>query len=123
MAYTLRDFKTLRDELVSDGWKSPDTYSNEFAEITNKPAVYLFLLFNKWSFEKALVSYVGMSTKLRQRMAGHPILAETNTPDRYSMRWFKPVSACDLRLVESRYIAKFDPPWNIIGRPRGVVSL
>ena len=117
----LRDFKNLCRELREDDWRTPDTYCKDFAAIKDVPAVYMFLLVDNCAFDKALVAYVGMSTRLNQRLIGHPVLAEIETPGYWSMRWFKPTPARSLRAVESSYITKFDPPWNIMGRPRGVV--
>ena len=119
-AQQFRGLSNLRLDLVREGWRTPDTYSNDFAQITNRSAVYLFLLINQDGYDKAMVAYVGMSTKLLQRLTGHSILAEIDTPGYWPMRWFKPVAAKDLRSVEAKYITQFDPPWNVIGRPRGV---
>lgn len=106
--------------LVRDKWRTPDTYSKEFAPITNRSAVYLFLLVDRETYSKSMVAYVGMSTKLLQRMTGHPILQQTSNPGFFQMRWFKPVPPHALREIEAKYIKKFDPPWNIAGRTRGV---
>ena len=117
----LRDFRSLCRDLREDCWRSPDTYCKDFAKIADMPAVYMFLLVDSCAFDKALVAYVGMSKRLSQRLSGHPVLAEIETPGYWSMRWFKPVTASALRSVEASYITKFDPPWNIMGRPRGVI--
>ncbi len=111
----------LREELVSGGWQTPDTYANFFEPLSNRSAVYLFLLFDRDVLDCGLVAYVGMSTKLKQRLSNHEIISLIDGDGRRVMRWFKPTPACDLRSVEAQYIAKFDPPWNIMGRPRGVI--
>ena len=69
------DTRATRALLIADGWKSPDTYCNFFQEITDLSAIYLFLLLDD-SFERGLVSYVGMSKNLKGRMNGHEILRE-----------------------------------------------
>ena len=120
-APNLRDYRKFRAELVSDGWRTPNTYCREFASPTNIPSIYLFLLVNDQYFDKAFVAYVGMSTKLLQRLTGHPVWAEMDQPGYWAMQWFKPTERADLRAVECGYIAKFDPPWNINGKPRGVI--
>lgn len=114
------DAQTVRSMLVRDGWVSPDTYSNCFRTITDIPAVYLFLLYRGENYQRALVAYVGMSTNLSQRMSGHEILAQISVPGCWAMRWFKPTQRQDLRMLEREYISRFDPPWNIVGRRRGV---
>ena len=112
----------LRKGLISDGWRTPDTYCKQFADIDAFPAVYLFLSTIDDAFEKSFVAYVGMSTNLRQRMAGHEVLSDLAGRGYHSMRWFKRISKADLRRVEASYIQKFCPPWNISGKPRGVIQ-
>lgn len=112
----------IKEDLLADGWVSPDTYSNFFAPVTRKPAVYLFLRFESDDYKRALVAYVGMSKDLQQRLNTHNILPLVQADGSWVMRWFKPTRAADLRTVEDHYIKKFDPPWNIIGRPRGLVQ-
>jgi hypothetical protein len=112
--------KSLKDELQSDDWFSPDTYCNFFKEVTEGPAVYLFLLHKTETYTDALIAYVGMSTCLDQRLASHNILPDLHKPGFWPMRWFKPIAEQNLRGVERDYIRKFDPPWNIVGRKRGV---
>ncbi len=116
-----KDSRELQAILIRDGWLTPNTYSPHFATIENIPAVYLFLMYREFEFDKALVAYVGMSTKLQQRIATHNILPLIETPEFWVMRWFKPVDRAELRKTEARYITQFDPPWNTIGRPRGVI--
>jgi hypothetical protein len=113
-------FVQWRDSIEADGWVTPDTYGREFASFGNFPAVYLFNrmgILDDYSF---VVAYVGMSTNLAQRMTGHPILTEISTGDGYVQRWFKQTPRDLLRDVERHYIQKFNPPWNIIGKKRGL---
>ena len=119
MTAAQEDFVRWRTFIEADGWLTPDTYGKEFAWFTNIPAVYLFnrIDMNDWSF---VVAYVGMSTNLLQRMTGHPVLAEVAESGLYVQRWFKPTPREKLRAVERQYIQKFNPPWNIIGKKRGL---
>jgi hypothetical protein len=119
----LKDAQAIQRELIAEGWFTPNTYGNCFRPITDGSAVYLFLMYRHGCFDKALVAYVGMSKKLSQRLSGHPVFSEIDTPERWVMQWFKPVQPQDLRKTEAHYITKFDPPWNIIGRPRGVALI
>lgn len=107
--------------MVSDGWKTPDTYNNHFDMPGLFPAVYLFALFDPDRFDKALVAYVGMSKQVSARWAGHNILPELRESQYWPQRWFKRVKPAQLRVEEARLIQAFDPPWNIIGRRRGVM--
>ena len=117
------DAKLIRSFLVRDGWRSPDTYCNFYARVTDIPAVYLFLLYMDAygsGYDKAMVAYVGMSTALRTRIYSHNVLPQLNRPGYWPMRWFKPTFVGNLRSTERHYIERFNPPWNISGRKRGV---
>lgn len=115
-----REAKEIKSELLSDGWASPNTYDAYFKPLRNSPAVYLFLLHERETFQRAVVAYVGMSGRLAQRIAGHNILPMLDVEGYWPMIWFKPVKKRDLRETEGVYIRKFAPPWNIAGRVRGV---
>ena len=114
------DAKWLQQALVGDGWLSPDSYANHFAPVTKRSAVYLFSVFNRSDFSRCLIAYVGMSTNLKTRLSHHDVLPQLSGPDAWVKRWFKPVPQQQLRDVEWSLIRAFDPPWNIIGRRRGV---
>ena len=116
----------FKQALAADGWQSPDTYCNYFAPLENKPGVYLFLLHKPYAegmlgFDRVVVAYVGMSRHVKTRLATHDVLPKIETPDAWVMRWFKPTPLKALREAEGEYIRRFDPPWNIIGRSRGVI--
>jgi hypothetical protein len=119
----------LQEELTSDGWKTPDTYTNNFAEIPDASAVYLFMLYDNHSksraldYENAIIGYVGMARRLKRRLANHSVLAELRELEGlWAQRWFKRIVSAQLRETERLYIQRFDPPWNIIGRPRGLLQ-
>ncbi len=112
----------LKESLVADGWVSPDTYCNWFAPIERISAVYLFMRFEDEFYSRSLVGYVGMTTNLEQRMAGHEMLPLVGNNAHWVMRWFKPTPGRNLRRVEADYITRFNPPWNIVGRPRGIIQ-
>lgn len=111
----------FKKSLADDGWRTPDTYGREFEPVPDGPGVYLFLLYLDEFFDRAQVAYVGMSIDVKRRWANHEVLRLIQ-PRGYTQRWFKPERPVDLRLSEATYIAKFNPPWNIIGRPRGVIQ-
>ena len=115
------DARSIRCLLAKDGWLTPDTYtSNMFAPLSKGAAVYLFLSYQKSDFDNALVSYVGQSTNLCQRLAAHEILRDLDQNNFWTMRWFRRTRHSLLRDVEREYIRRFNPPWNIIGRQRGI---
>lgn len=111
---------TLSAELADDGWLSPDTYSRNYAEAAVESAVYLFLAIDIENPERFHIAYVGMSTRLAARWATHETLRAIEHQGWYVRRLFKRTDRKSLREVERCYIEKFDPPWNIIGRKRGV---
>lgn len=112
----------LKASLAAEGWRTPDTYGLEYKPVPAAPGVYLFLIYTDEFFRKAQVGYVGMSIDIRRRWNGHEILAQMENAGRWTQRWFKPVSASELRQTEASYIVKFNPPWNINGRPRGLIQ-
>lgn len=115
------DAQAFRAEFIADGWRSPDTYDNFFKRPENEPAVYLFLAVNAEDYATGFVAYVGMSTQLRTRWGAHDVLRELRgLQNIWCMRWFRPEDETALRDVERSYIQRFDPPWNISGRRRGV---
>jgi hypothetical protein len=97
----------------------PDTYTNSYGEPQSKPAVYLFLAYPRDSYTEAFVAYVGMATRLDKRLEGHEVLREVRKGF-WVCRWFKPTKFPHLRDVERSYIQRFNPPWNLVGRTRGV---
>lgn len=111
----------VRDMLFDDGWKTPNTYCNQFAPIEQIPAVYLFMLVSKDTYDEEIVAYVGMSRQLKTRLSNHPMKSALVMPNYWKMVWFKPTPVEDLRSVEAGYIRKFNPPWNINGKKRGVI--
>lgn len=113
--------REITDSLEADAWVSPNTYCNKFAPLENAPAVYLFMLFRADDFKESIVAYVGMSTKLKQRIDSHDILPSVQKQGFWTKVWFKPVAKTLLRETEAQYITRFDPPWNIQGRVRGLV--
>jgi hypothetical protein len=115
-------FQDLTKGLLSRGWKTPDTYGGGFGSQEDFPAVYMFLLVERESYELSRPAYVGMSTRLSQRWTGHPILRDLERVEHWVQRWFLKTPAENLRAVESDLIRQLDPPWNIAGRQRGFTS-
>lgn len=114
------DARGIAQSLIGEGWRSPDTYAQYYAPLVSGPALYLFLLYEQREYRAGLVAYVGMSTKLRQRLENHEVHAALQMPSVWPMRWFKPMPSGQLRAAELRYIKRFNPPWNIVGRRRGL---
>lgn len=113
------NFDECRSMLADRGWRTPNTYCNLYRSIEAIPAIYLFLVVERPKFDRALIAYVGMSKNLKRRMGSHEILDQLPS-SRWTMTWFLPVRPDDLRKMEKKHIEEFDPPWNIVGRKRGV---
>lgn len=118
----ITQLRRLQASLIEDGWRTPNTYGNDFAEPHPGPGVYLFLMGRDLWFQDGLVAYVGMSRNLVQRLSAHPTRAEIDKAAAWVSTWFKAAPASDLRGVELQYIRQFDPPWNIIGKKRGLAA-
>ncbi len=116
----LTGMQAVCERFVSDGWLSPDTYATHFADFGDFPAIYAFIRLSRENYVDGCAAYVGMSTNLAQRMNGHEILRDLEHPEWWVKRMFKPTDAADLRRVEASLIAAHSPPWNIIGRTRGL---
>lgn len=116
----LQDSKPIQLSLIRDGWRSPDTYSNHFAPVESVSGVYLFLLHEREEYRKAFIAYVGMSKNLEQRLSSHEVYRELEDLNLWIMRWFKELPCDELRKVERDCIGLFNPPWNIIGKRKGI---
>ena len=112
----------VRPMLLKEGWQTPDTYSKDFEPIRAIPAVYLFLLVDQSDYLTEFVAYVGMSANLKQRMQRHETKPQIGKDGHWLMTWFKPTPEQSLRKTEAKYIERFNPPWNIMGKTRGLLS-
>jgi len=117
------DYLDLRSDLRNEGWRTPQCYSKDFGATGDFPAIYAFLLVDNMEFKRARPAYVGMSKRLAQRWSGHPILTELDEVGLWVQKWFLRVPMENLRIAEAAHISRFDPPWNVIGRKRGVAAL
>jgi excinuclease UvrABC nuclease subunit len=64
------------ESLRSEGWSTPDTYTNHHPPFPRSPGVYLFnrgYLSNNDLFATQKVLYVGKSMCVRRRLRCHPI--------------------------------------------------
>lgn len=113
----------ITDTLMTNGWKTPNTYDGaSFSALPPAPGVYLLLHINirlgDPDFGKERVLYVGMSKNLAKRLLTHEVLYAV--PGLYIQKWFIEKPLEDLRIFEREMIEHFDPPFNIIGRRRGL---
>lgn len=119
-------FQNLYQSLLNDGWGTPDTYSNHFIDIPHSPGIYLFLAQDRFWMQGGFVAYVGMSERLTQRIGtldrhvAHPVRKKIEKDDFWAQRWIKATNLNSLRDQERFYIDKFNPPYNIQWRRRGI---
>ncbi len=120
-------FGKLRASLIDDGWRTPDCYSNLFETVPDAPGIYLLLAINRYFHDNGFIAYVGMSKRLIRRIGPfeprsirHPTAKEIENTGLWAQRWIKRANVQSLRDWERFYIAKYNPPYNIIGRQRGV---
>lgn len=77
-----------------------------------------------WFYESRFKPmYVGQSVNIEQRWRGHniPPLIHSDMPDNTGItRWFLRMDKDRLKNAERFLIAQLHPPYNIIGRTRGV---
>lgn len=120
MSVNWRDASELSEELLRKGWSSPDTYTLGFQDPPETSGVYIFALHDAEDLRKAIVAYVGMSENIVKRWSGHEVLKEISVAGYWTKKWFKSVPFKRLRECELKNIRKYNPPWNIQGRTRGV---
>lgn len=112
------------DELIAEGWKTPNTYSKCYAHIPSDSGVYLLFIFPHFGIGSRVpesrwrdgrVGYVGKSSNLAQRIVGHPVIRRMSRdfPDCYIQRWFQAHPTNQIDAMEIQMIGRFDPPYNV----------
>jgi excinuclease UvrABC nuclease subunit len=103
-------------------WLTPNTYDHNFAEPSGS-GIYLLCQRKIWYDHSGKVRfkilYVGMSKNLRLRIEGHSVLSELRESFEDVVVFFRNYPG-ELRKLERDFIQKFNPPYNIIGRKRGI---
>jgi hypothetical protein len=116
--------------LVSEGWRTPDTYdSASFGVLPLSAGIYLFLLFDRPSLagykpRQPVVGYVGKSTNIARRLVGHGMahLIRKQRPDLWIQGWFLAMEPHLIDDAEVEAIHRFNPPYNLQHRLRGVAA-
>jgi excinuclease UvrABC nuclease subunit len=102
-------------------WLTPNTYDPNFADPKGR-GVYLLaqriVLYEKRKV-KFKILYVGMSLNLRQRLTRHEVLMELKGRFDDVVIFFQN-HAGNLRNLERHFIHSLNPPYNTIGRRRGL---
>ena len=114
----------LVEDLIVEGWQTPQTYSNHFSYVPEDSGIYAFIRIQGLRVDEpmeATVLYVGMSRCLAKRVAGHEILRKIREDlgDPYVQTWFRCYSVETIREAERKHIQRFRAPYNIVGRVRG----
>lgn len=118
-------FPPVAADAVSYGWRTPDTYlSCAFSNIPESPGVYVLEGFRDDEVgQKPLGAlYVGKSLWLNRRLYSHPVRNELNRENIWTRRWFKTLRADQISASERALIALLNPPYNIIGKRRGLAA-
>jgi len=113
----------IDDALIAKGWLTPDTYARHYASLPASSAIYALVVTpDLFCLEPGIIGYVGKSVNVRQRLAAHEMitLIRTSQPAAHIRRWFMPVPELDLSAAEVAAIQKFNPPYNIQHRNRGI---
>ena len=105
------------DIFIKDGWKTPDTYTNSYSQLPKKSGVYIFLRRDIDQKKEDKILYVGMSISISKRIESHNIIPLIKD---FFQIWFKEYPKEQIREIERELIKKYNPPFNIIGRERGV---
>lgn len=106
-----------------ESWETPNCYSNQFAYLPNGPGVYLLVLATiRDGILDHQILYVGMSRNVAKRLKGHEVkrLCERDFRGDFIKVYFKRCPEPFLRLREQKLIERFNPPYNLQHRRRGV---
>jgi hypothetical protein len=117
--YKPKDQRTFNTE----GWLTPNSYSNNFASLPKRPGIYVLVRATWYPTISHRVLYVGMSTNIAKRLDGHEIKAMCDKEDGkndYVQVYFKTCPPEALRARERRLIKRFNPPFNLQHRVRGI---
>lgn len=100
-------------------WLTPNTYDHNFSEPSGS-GIYLLCkrTVNPNESNGYKILYVGMSSNLKKRLEGHPILLELQEKFEDVVIFFRRYKI-NVRRLERAFIHHFNPPFNIMGRRRG----
>ena len=112
--------RRLAQELPKLGWSTPNSYSDSYRAVGNFAGVYFFSDFDFYE-GWARVLYIGQSRNVKTRWARHLTLREIEKSHTSVCKWFLPLESKTLRESERFLISELNPPFNIIGRRRGVL--
>ena len=121
-AFKIRDWTTINNSLEEIGWLTPNSYGRDFCSPLPCPALYIFSRLD-YQAQKGRAMYVGQTKNLRNRWARHQILPHieaTCGPWIWVIKYFIPWDKSRLREDEKFLIAALNPPFNIIGKTRGI---
>lgn len=108
-----------------ESWRTPNCYSNKYDSLPKSAGVYLLVA--AYHTDQGLLAhdvvYVGMSRNIFNRFKQHEVkkACELHYGRRVHIKvYFKRCSANALRRKERNLIKKFNPPFNLQHRVRGV---
>ena len=112
----------FKRELGLCGWRCADSYARYFDTVPEAPGVYLLIAYDFDNGRPPFVAYAGMSLCLARRLGlGHEIINQITDDKFWPQRWFCQFGGNEIRAIERAIILTLNPPYNIIGRKRGII--
>lgn len=120
----------LFDSLISEGWRTPDTYSRDYESFPDAPGVYLFVLWQLYphldvkedTYDDEKIIYVGKTLNIRKRQQQHEVMAAIYNQiehGKYAVtRFFMALPECEIHSTEIELIKKYNPPFNLQHRTK-----
>jgi excinuclease UvrABC nuclease subunit len=110
-------------ELIASGWRTQDSYYKQYEMIPDESGVYMITAITDRPYgtpTTEVIAYIGMSKRLSSRHKAHPITKELYRQKYYCRVFFKRFPTEKIRVIERELIHKYNPPYNIIGKRRGI---
>jgi hypothetical protein len=123
-AFATGDHVVIDKTLEKLGWLTPNSYGRDYSPVLPIPALYIFSLFD-WPKCSSRALYVGQTRNVEKRWSRHSVLPELSRLEnnqRWVIKLFIPWDASRLRRDERFLIGALNPPFNIIGRARGIIQ-
>ena len=108
----------MNDIFYKNGWRTPNSYSNDYEEIPPEAGIYVLVNIDK-STNNEKILYVGMSKNLKNRLNSHQLRKRLENEFDFIHIFFIRKNAQILRKEEKNIIKKYNPPYNLQHRCRG----
>jgi excinuclease UvrABC nuclease subunit len=106
-----------------DGWKTGTTYGavRHQDEIPNESGLYA-ITYLKEDIKTHKIVYIGMSTNLKTRLirSNHEVMRKVESVGIFGSFWFKKYPLVGLYDLETEFIQKYNPSYNIRQKARSI---